>query len=234
MRGTSTGGNVTHTNAVMAMIDGLRYVRGEVIIGTLLVMESIISIFGAYSQMMVIFAKDIFLMGPEGLGILQSAVGAGSLVGSLALAAIGDIRHKGRLLVASGLVHAASIALFSFCPVFLLALPILFATGASDILFGATRTTIIQMRVREDMRGRVMALSSISMRGVGPLGAFQTGTLATFVGVQTAIALGAAVVVGMLVGAVLRVRELQSFDDMDPESRPPISGSTAEPLPAHN
>jgi MFS family permease len=227
---TTSSGNVEHTNVVSAMLDGLRYVRSETIIGTLLVMETVISVFGAYSQMMVIFARDIFWMGPEGLGFLQSAVGAGSLTGSLVLATVGDIRNKGRLLIVSGLVHGTAIAAFAFCPAFGLALPILFIAGASDILFGATRTTMIQLLIREDMRGRVMALSSISMRGVGPLGSFQTGTLASFVGIQSAVALGAGIILAMLVGAALRAPQLRAFGDGAREHRPLASGR-AEPAP---
>ena len=231
VRSTSSGG-AAQTSAVTAFFDGLRYVRGETVIGALLVMETLISIFGAYSQMMVIFARDIFGMGPEGLGFLQSAVGAGSLAGSLALATLGDVRNKGALLIVSGLVHGLSVAAFAFCPTFLLALPILVVTGVSDILFGATRTTVLQLLVREEMRGRVMALSSISMRGVAPAGAFQTGTLATFLGVQMAVALGAAVIVGTVVAGALRVPELRSFGRNQPEAGPHAETGRVEPVKA--
>lgn len=211
MQTTNPAAEAGETNPIRAIIEGLVYVRAETVIGTLILMEATMSIFGAYSQMMVIFAKDVFGMGPEGLGLLQSAIGAGSLVGSLTLAAVGDVHRKGRLLIASGVVYGASIVGFAFCPWFGLALVILFLSGLSDIAFGATRNTMIQLLVREEMRGRVMALSSVSMRGVGPLGGFQAGALATVVGVQWAIALGAIVVMAVTLGTSYRVPMVRRF-----------------------
>ena len=61
------------------------------------------------------------------------------------------------------------------------------------------------------MLGRVMSLSSISQRGIGGFGNFQVGALAAVVGVPVAVALGAAVCVGMTVLYAVRVPALRTF-----------------------
>lgn len=195
-----------------AIVEGLRYVRGQPVIGALIVMEASMSIFGSYNAMMVIFAREVFHAGPEGLGMLQSAAGLGSVVGSLVLGAFGDVKQKGRLLFTAGLLYVSLLAAFAFSPWFALALPLLALAGAMDIVFGAVRQTVIQLLTRDEMLGRVMSLSAISMRGLGTFGGFQAGALTSALGsVQVATALGAMVCMAVLIGMGLRVPGLRSL-----------------------
>lgn len=200
-----------HQNAVRAIVEGFRYVRAEPLLLALLLMETCMSIFGSYMAMMVVFARDVFQTGPEGLGVLQSAAGVGSVIGSFALATAGDVKYKGRLLIGSGVTLGLALIGFAYCPWFIVALVLLAIAGGSDIIFGATRTTIMQMETRQDMLGRVMSLSGIAMRGFGNLGNFQTGTMASFVGVQGAIAIGAFLCIAFTVAAGIRVPLVRNF-----------------------
>ncbi|MPZ15831.1 MAG: MFS transporter [Chloroflexi bacterium] len=211
MRATNHVEKRVEANPLQAIVEGLRYVRGRTIIGSLLLVEAAMSAFGSYHAMMVIFAKDVFGMGADAQGLLLSAAGAGSVIGSFALAGLGDVRHKGRLLVVSGLAYGASLVAFAFCPWYVVALPILALVGGADIVFGATRTTILQLTSRPEMLGRVMSLSGISMRGLGNFGGFQTGAVASLVGVQAAVAIGAILCVAMVVGTALRVPTMRRF-----------------------
>lgn len=210
MRATNPPRTTTQS-AVEAIAEGLRYVKAEALIGTLLLMEATMSTFGSYQAMMVIFAKDVFQMGPQGLGLLQSAAGAGSVVGSFALATVGDVQHKGRLLMVSGVGYGAALLAFAYCPWFLGALVVLTIVGAMDIMFGATRTTITQLMVPREMLGRVMSLQGIAMRGLGNFGTFQTGTVASLLGVHSAIAIGASACIVMTVAAGWLVPAVRRF-----------------------
>ncbi|MBM2809752.1 MAG: major facilitator superfamily 1 [Chloroflexi bacterium] len=226
MRATNPVADVQRERPLQAIISGLRYVKDERLIGLLLIMECIMSVFGSYQSMMVIFAKEIFETGPEGLGLLQSAAGLGSVAGSFGLAAFGDVRRKGRLLIISGALYAIGLMAFSFTPWFGVALVILAFTGAMDIVFGATRTTIIQLRVRDDMLGRVMSLSSVSMRGVGNFGSFQTGMIASLIGIQAATAIGGAICIAAVLAVAAWVPMVRDFAD---SSRPRSRSSSREP-----
>jgi MFS family permease len=236
MRATNPVEVRTHPNALRAIAEGFRYVRSEPLLLALLVMETGMSVFGSYHAMMVVFARDVFHTGPQGLGVLQSAAGAGSLVGSFALASVGDVKHKGRLLIASGVTLGVALICFAYSPWFLLAMVFLAIAGGSDIMFGATRTTIMQMRTRPDMLGRVMSLSGISMRGFGNFGNFQTGTLASFIGVQGAIAAGALLCIAFTIGAGIKVPLVRNFTETghppEPVPAPRDGALAAEPAPA--
>jgi MFS family permease len=227
MRATNPTDDRKHGNVLESLLAGFRYVRGQPLLMALMIMESSISLFGSYNAMMVIFARDVFGTGPEGLGILQSAAGAGSLIGSFALASIGDVQHKGRLLMISGVTLGLALFGFAYSPWFIMGMVCLAIVGGSDVVFSATRTTILQIRSRQEMLGRVMSLAGVSMRGLGNLGSFQTGTLASFVGVQSAVALGAIVCLAVTVGAGIKIPLVRNFMDSGPVEEPGAPGHDA-------
>lgn len=202
----------SHEAPVQAMLEGFRYVQSQPVIGGLILMECAISIFGSYTAMMVIFAREVFETGPEGLGLLQSAAGFGSVAGSLVLASLGDIRRKGLLLMATGVTYALALLAFSFTPWFGAAVVLLMVVGVVDIVFGAVRQTMIQLQTREEMLGRVMSLTGISQRGLGNFGGFFAGGLTAAVGsVQVATALGALITLVVMVGVLGRIAPIRNY-----------------------
>ena len=217
MRATNPPSEESAENPLQAVVDGLRYVRSDVVIGTLLALEAAVSIFGSYNTMLVIFARDVFENGPEGLGLLQSAPGLGTILGSMALSIVGDIRQKGRVMLAGGVVYGLSVALFAFTPWFPLALLFLAISGAADVVMGATRTTVLQLFSRKDMLGRVMSLHAMSTRGLGPLGGFQSGWLGSVIGVPPAVAIGGAICIASVLAVAWAVPAVRDFtgDDRD-------------------
>ncbi len=211
MRVDGAVGQGTETRPLRAIVEGLSYVKGHAVIGPLLLMEALMSFFGSFNPMLVVFAREVFDLGPEGFGLLQSASGLGTVVGSLALTAVGDVKRKGRLLLFAAIVYGVSVMAFSFAPWVPLAIAILVVSGAADIVNGATRITVVQLLAPGAMRGRVMSLHAISTRGMGPLGGFQLGAMASVIGVQGAVALGG--LVCMLVASTVawRLPEVRNF-----------------------
>ena len=228
MRTSNVPSTAPARNAVKALTEGFRYVRGEPLILGLLVMQAAASLFGQYISMLVVFANLVHKVGPEGLGMLQSAAGLGALGGSLFLASRGDIRRKGRLLLGCGGVYAVALIAFSWSPTFLMGLAFLVVVGAADVMMGTAKQTMIQLSVRHDMVGRVMALSSMSMRGVGPLGSFQTGLLTEFIGVQTAVAMGGVLTLTVMTAAFFLVPQLRTYGG----GSGPSHDDEGQPLPA--
>lgn len=222
-----------HADPRRAVAEGFRYVRSEAVIGGLLLMEATISLFGSYNTMLVIFARDIFAVGPQGLGLLQSASGAGTILGSLVLAALGQVTHMGRVIVACAVLHGAGMLALAYCPWFLLALPVLLLTGVADVTMGALRATVLQLRSRREYLGRVMSLHAMSTRGSGPLGQFQAGTLAEVFGVRAGLAVDAAICVGVTLVIVTRIPEIfrLTSTSVGPESSGRVRGEEAALTP---
>jgi len=168
-------------------------------------------VFGSYNAMLVVFAREVLDTGPVGFGVLQSAPGIGTVVGSIVLSWIGDIQHKGRLIFAGGVGYSLCVIGFALSRSFPVALLFLTLAGFADVTVGSTRTTVLQLYSRRNMLGRVTSLQAMATRGLGPVGGFQAGTLGTFIGVPAAIAVGGVVCLCTVVSVARFVPALRNF-----------------------
>jgi MFS family permease len=210
--GSNPVSNRIREPALRAIVEGLRYVRAERILGGLILMDATMSVFGSYNAMMVIFAREVFNVGPVEQGILQGAAGLGSVLASLALAAAGDVKRKGFLAMTGGIIYACALLAFAFTPWFWLAVPLLTLIGFMDVAYGAIRQTVIQLVTKDEMLGRVTSLAGISQRGLGSLSGFPAGVLTTALGsVQLATAIGAGISLALILGIGARVPILWRF-----------------------
>lgn len=174
--------------------EGLRYVRGDRRVFALIAMMAVISVFGfPFLVLMPVFARDVLRVGAAGLGFLMAATGIGAVLAALGLAAFGPHVRKGALLVWTGPVFGASIALFAVTGWFPLALAILPVSGGAMILNNAVTNTLLQSVVPDGLRGRVMGFFTFVFIGMAPFGAFQAGWLAERLGAPTAVVIGGAV-----------------------------------------
>ncbi len=124
-----------------------------------------------------VFVKDIFHRGPETYGNLLSLMGVGSICGSLAMAGLSNMRSKGRFALISLICLGAGIATFSLST----SLPVSYATllvvGASMMAVFATMTSLVQLIITNEMRGRVMSVYNFAFRGGMPMGNLLSGWL---------------------------------------------------------
>lgn len=141
-----------------------------------------------------IFATQILHLSPVQLGLLFSAAGLGTIIGSLAVASLGDFRYKGILLLSSLLLWTASLFIFALSHVFWLSLLVLLTFGIAQNGVGATTITLLQTRVPPQMRGRVMSLNTLLIMGVRPLGDFPASGLIALMGGPLTVLLCASIV----------------------------------------
>ena len=124
-----------------------------------------------------VFVKDIFHRGPQTYGNLLSLMGVGSIFGSLGVASLGNISNKGRFSLSMLIVLGAAIAMFSFSKLLPLSYSMLLVVGASMMAVFATVTSLVQLIITNQMRGRVMSVYNCAFRGGMPMGNLVTGWL---------------------------------------------------------
>jgi predicted MFS family arabinose efflux permease len=124
-----------------------------------------------------VFVKDIFNRGPQTYGTLLSLVGVGSIVGSLGVAGLGNLSRKGRFALSMLIVLGIGIAGFSLSKFLFLSYAMLLIVGASRMAVFATVTSLVQLIVSNEMRGRVMSVYNFAFRGGMPIGNLVTGWL---------------------------------------------------------
>jgi MFS family permease len=125
-----------------------------------------------------VFAREVFHTGSGGYGALLSLSGGGAVVGALGVAGLGDIKHKGRAALMTQLCFGAVIIGFTLTRTPLLAYPLIFLAGIFMMSTFAYITSLVQLLLTDEMRGRVMSIYMVAFRGGMPLGALMTGLLA--------------------------------------------------------
>jgi predicted MFS family arabinose efflux permease len=129
---------------------------------------------------LAVFAKDIFHTGAKGNSTLIAISGAGAVTGALIMAGLGNTRHKGRKALIMQICFGASIIAFTLTPSVWLAYPFLFIASVFMMCVFALITSLVQLLVSDEMRGRVMSIFMVAFRGGMPLGALATGSLAKY------------------------------------------------------
>lgn len=172
---------------------GLRHLRADPALGALLAGVAAIGIGADPVITLTPAVAATFDAGPGLVGILASAFGVGA---GLTFFVLGRARARlglarlgtgGLLLLAAGML---SLAVSPIPAVAVVALGI----GGAGMTFAVTSlTTLVQQRVPEELRGRVMALWAIAFLGSRPLAAATTGALADSVSVEFALLVVAAV-----------------------------------------
>jgi predicted MFS family arabinose efflux permease len=173
------------------MLDGFRIVAGRPDLRALFLLAAVPTFFVfPYITFLTVFARDILKIGPAGLGFLMAASGAGAVVGSLMVASGRRSKAAGRSLVLNCVVYGAVIATIAVSHSVYFTLPLLVIAGLLGANFMSANNAILQHRITDDVRGRVMGIYMLTF-GLMPLGAMPMGLLADRLGTPTAVATGA-------------------------------------------
>ncbi len=202
------------SSAMANLKEGFSYVWSTPAVLALMMTAYVPRVFAVpYQTLMPVFQKDVLGVGPEGLGMLMAAPGVGAVLAVLTLASVASrLKRQGLLLLVSLILLGIFLILFSRISSFPLALLVLVAVGAFQVLFMATTNTMLQIIVPDELRGRVMSLYMLD-RGLMPAGALFAGVTAHFVGAPATVSMmGAIVIVLALVVAwrVPLIRRLES------------------------
>lgn len=177
--------------------DGLAYTRDHPLIRPVLLLVTAICFFAfSFSSLIPGFAKDVFHGDAVTLGFLMSSSGVGSLCAAVYLSTRSGVKGLGKVIVFGGTVLSFSLIALPFMKVLWLAVPCLFGIGLGGVLLVASSNTIIQTLVDDQMRGRVMALFTMSFTGTAPVSNLIMGWAAGHVG--NALALGTAGAISLL------------------------------------
>ena len=186
----------THQRSTLQAIrDALSTVRRDAVLPWVLSGYAAMLFLGPSSALILpVFAVKILHIGPERLGLLFSSAGVGTILGALFLASQGSNPRRGPTFLAGILVWVAALTGFALSGHFWISMAALLAFGIGQTLAGTTTITLLQTRVPEQMRGRVMSLNTLIIMGVRPLGDFPAGALIAGIGAPGTVLLSASLV----------------------------------------
>jgi MFS family permease len=158
-------------------------------------------------QLTVVFAEEVFQVGPTGLGLLNAALGAGAVIAAPLVSGWSRFLPLGLVVKSGMLVYGIGLIAFGLTNNFVLALISLVLVGACFLSAISGVNTAIQMIVADQMRGRVIAVRHMFFTAAMPAGAVLQGLVADLWGVQTSVILaGAIMLAGVLVISLFKGR----------------------------
>ena len=190
---------------------GLKFVfKEQVLIGSMS-LDLFAVLFGGAIALLPIFATDILHVGVKGLGILNAAPAAGSLLIMLWSTRHPPIKHAGRNLFLCVTGFGISILVFAFSKNFILSLLALMLSGIFDGVSMIIRRSIVRLLSPDHMRGRISAVSWIFIGASNELGAFESGLLAHFIGTIPCVAVGGGITLFVVAVTFLLAPKLRSL-----------------------
>jgi MFS family permease len=211
------------------LTSGLSFIWRDKIILSAITLDMFAVLLGGATALLPVFAKDILLVGPEGLGVLRAAPSIGALAMAIGQAYRTPYRDAGPALLWSVIGFGAATIVFGLSTSFWLSLAMLFALGALDNISVVIRHTLILTHTPDDMRGRVSAVNSVFIGMSNELGAFESGVAARLLGTVGAVVFGGVgtILVVIAVAAIWpEIRALKKLDD------PLTPQNEAQPAPA--
>lgn len=180
------------------LADGVRHVRASRVLATVVLLPAVPALFVLnYLTFLPVYARDILLVGPAGIGLLTGAIGVGALAGSLSLAVVRPSGGSGRLIVGSMTIVGAALTTFAVSRSLPISMVAMLLIGFFQPLFYATTNVMIQVLVPARLRGRVLSLYLLTSIGFIPIANLIGGAVAEAVGVEAVLAGGGIITVGI-------------------------------------
>jgi MFS family permease len=209
------------SGAVLSQLrEGLAYAFSSPTLGFNIVLMAFLGTF-AYNWNVVLPALARYALdaGAEGFGVLNMAMGIGSVIGGLLLAT--RVRASLRLVIVTAALYAAMLGLVGMAPTMGVALVQLLVVGVLSILYSAGSNTMLQLEARDEFRGRVMSLFMLLWAGTTPFGSAFTGLVAGTWDVRLALEInGALSVAGVILACGYLVLARRPVGDPRRSSRP--------------
>ncbi len=170
---------------------GLEYATATPMIAFVLSLLLAVSFFVLnFNVLIPLVTKQVLHAGAEEFGWLMAALGAGAIVGALALAVFVRVRPPLALILTAAFVLSAGTATIGILGRFGLTVVVLVVVGFSQITFQAGCNTMLQITAPDALRGRIMSLYTFVFVGVTPIGSLMVGSLAEHLGTPAACAIG--------------------------------------------
>jgi MFS family permease len=192
--------------------DGVRYAFRHPVILPLILITAVSGVFSfSFSTLLPAFAVEVLNQGEAALGLLNTAVGIGAVLGSLFMASRSLAPRRQALLLLGSLLFPFSLIIFSLSGNFLLSLGLLVLTGFGLVVQNTAINSLIQILVDDRLRGRVMSIYLLGFFGALPFGALQAGAVAQVLGPSAGMAVSAGlgfVLVGIILAAFPGLRRI--------------------------
>ncbi|MBL0374680.1 MFS transporter [Rhizobium sp. KVB221] len=194
------------------VLAGFEFISREKVVLGAISLDLFAVLLGGAVALMPIFASEILVLGPLGLGLLRAAPGVGAIAMAIWLATFPIKQHSGVKMFIGVAVFGIGTLVFGLSQTAWLSILALAVMGAGDMISVYVRETLIALWTPDDVRGRVNAVNSVFVGASNELGETRAGFMAWAFGAVPAVVIGG---IGTLAVSIAWARWFPSLRKID-------------------
>lgn len=196
--------------------DGFTYVRNNRLVLATITLDLFVVLLAGATALLPVFARDILHVDADGFGLLAAAMGIGAAAASVWFSLRPMKTDVGVKMIGAVLLFAAALIVFALSRSFVLSFVALAIAGAADMVSVYVRQSLIQLHTPDEMRGRVGAVSALTISASNELGEAESGLVASLIGPVGSVLFGGFVAIGVTLLWVRLFPELRLAKTFDP------------------
>lgn len=204
----------------VSLKEGLLYLRGRPVLQGILLIDMDAMIFGMPRALFPAFGLTVFHGGAQAVGLLYAAPAAGALLGAVGSGWVGRVKRPGRAVLMMVVLWGVAATLFGLSPWLPVALLMLTFAGWADMISEVLRSSMLQLSIPDDLRGRITAVWLAQANGAPRLGDVESGLVAAATTAQVSAATGG---IACVLGALALAWLLPAFGRFQYESLEPTT-----------
>jgi MFS family permease len=201
------------------MLAGFGFIRRQKIVLGAISLDLFAVLLGGATALMPVYASEILVLGPLGLGLLRAAPGVGAIAAALYLAAFPIRHHSGIKMFIGVALFGIATVVFGLSDITWLSIVALALMGAGDMISVYVRETLIALWTPDEVRGRVNAVNSVFIGASNELGEFRAGTMAAILGAVPAVVIGGLGTLAVSLTWAMIFPRLRKIDTLDAPKR---------------
>ncbi|MDP1026440.1 MFS transporter [Sphingomonas sp. KR1UV-12] len=179
------------------ILEGFAYVRRNRLVQAAITLDLFAVLLAGSTALLPIYARDILHVGATGLGFLAAGMGVGAASTAIFFSVRPMTANVGVKMLIAVVVFGLAILTFGLSTHFWLSLGALVVAGCADMVSVYVRSSLIQLHTPDHMRGRVSAVSQLTISASNELGEAESGLLASLLGPVGAVVFGAVGAIGV-------------------------------------
>jgi MFS family permease len=202
----------------------IRYIRTQRgIAACVLVVVTVGLLTSPLFSLLIVFAEEVFDVGRGLYGLLGAAIGIGAVLATPFVSSRHIDRPRGPFVAGAVAIHACAAIGFALAPTYWLGIAALLVMGGTYLAWAATLNTVLQLRVEDARRGRVLAVYLMGLTVALPVGALIQGLLVEHVGPRPTVA-GAGLLLLVSTGVLLATGWFAAMDAPAPAGSIGVGG----------
>ncbi|MDH6267592.1 MFS family permease [Rhizobium sp. SG_E_25_P2] len=197
------------------IVAGFGFIRHEKVVLGAISLDLFVVLLGGAVALMPVFASDILVLGPFGLGLLRAAPGIGAIVMAIYLASFPIKKSAGVTMFIGVAVFGLGTLVFGLSQTAWLSIAALVVMGAGDMISVYVRETLLALWTPDEVRGRVNAVNSVFIGASNELGEARAGVMAWGFGAVPAVVIGGVGALMVSVGWAWLFPQLRKIDTLD-------------------